>query len=318
MKQSRFEAQHQALWIEIDALTASPSKGDPRRLPTLYRRLCQTLALARQRGYSPSLTAYLESLAQRSHARFYHTPVERPALLRQWLVRDIPQLVRAEWKLGLLAFLAFWAVAIACGVMVWHNPEWAYGWVSPEQLAEYQAMYQPGALKAGRGGSEGDLYMFCFYIWNNVSISFRTFASGLFGGIPAILSLLFNGLHGGIVAGWLSRDPATREVFWSFVVTHSSFEITGLILAGQAGMRMGLALINPGRLTRRMALQQAGERMFPVLVGAALMTFIAAFFEAFWSASPLISPTVKYLVGGGCWTAVLAYLLLAGRGRHAA
>jgi hypothetical protein len=57
--------------------------------------------------------------------------------------------------------------------------------------------------------------------------------------------------------------------------------------------------------------------MFPVITGAAMLTLLAAFVEAFWSASAAVPPPVKFAVGGVCWTAVIAFFLLAGRRRGA-
>jgi uncharacterized membrane protein SpoIIM required for sporulation len=314
MKQKQFEAQHAQLWLNVEAVLQGKSK-QTEAFPTLYRRLCQSLALSAQRGYSPALTDYLQKLALDCHARLYGLAVERPATLRQWLNREFPQRVRQEWRLLLMATIAFWGVALAVGLLIWYQPHWAYSFMPPEQLAKMQRMYQPGQIRAGRGG-EGDMMMFGFYIWNNVSIGFRTFAGGIFGGIPALLSLAFNGINLGVVGSWLSKDAGTRETFWSFVVTHSSFEITGLMLSGVAGMRLGLSLIHPGRLSRRHALLAASQRMFPVIVGAALMTVLAAFFEGFWSASAEVPVDVKYIVGGICWTLVIVYFAFAGRSKH--
>ncbi len=314
MKQNLFEQQHAALWAEIEALLAPKPQGDRKDLPKLYRALCQTLSLARQRGYSPSLTDRLHALALATHRQLYGVAIERPAVLREWLNRDFPRLVREEWRLFLLASLVLWGTGLAVGLLVWFYPEWAYSWVSPQELAKYKRMYSQAAARLGREGSGSDLMMFGFYIWNNVSIGFRTFAGGVLGGIPALLSLAFNGLHSGVIASWLSRDPVTREAFWSFVITHSAFEITGLILSSVAGMRLGLSLINPGQYTRQHALRRSAQRMLPMVVGAALLTTIAAFFEAFWSAMPGLDPAIKYAVGGTAWVLVLAYFTLAGRG----
>ena len=314
MKQRQFESQNAQLWADIEAVLQGKSTPTA-AFPSLYRRLCQNLALSTQRGYSPALTDYLQKMALDCHSRLYGQAVERPAVLRHWLFREMPYRVREEWRLLLLATIAFWGIALAVGLLVWHKPHWAYSFMSPQQLADIQRMYQPGQIRTGRGG-EGDMMMFGFYIWNNVSIGFRTFAGGIFGGIPALFSLAFNGMHLGTVGSWLSKDPATRDTFWSFVITHASFEITGLMLSGVAGMRLGLSLIHPGRLSRRHALLAASQRMFPVIVGAALLTVLAAFFEGFWSASADISNEVKYAVGGICWVLVIAFFAFAGRTRH--
>lgn len=317
MKQSLFEQHHAALWNEIDALLAPKPQGDLKELPKLYRALCQTLSLARQRGYSPSLTDRLHTLALAAHRQLYGSAIERPAVLRQWLMSRFPRLVREEWRLVLVAVLAFWGVGLAVGLLVWFYPEWAYSWVSPQELAKYKRMYSLSAARLGREGSGSDVMMFGFYIWNNVSIGFRTFAGGVLGGVPALLSLAFNGLHSGVIASWLTREPETRQAFWSFVITHGSFEITGLILSGVAGMRMGLSLISPGQYSRHHSLLRTAQRMLPMVVGAALLTALAAFFEAFWSAAPGVAPEVKYAVGGVAWVLVLAYFTLMGR-NHAA
>jgi uncharacterized membrane protein SpoIIM required for sporulation len=311
MKQKEFELLHGPAWEEVEAILSGQS---PRaaELPALYRQLCQSLALAVQRGYSPALTDYLQKLARDGHNRLYGKSVERPAVLLRWLRQDLPRRVREEWRLLLVAMTAFWIVALAVGMLVWFKPYWAYSFMSPSELAGMQKMYQPGTLRSGRGG-EGDVMMFGFYIWNNVSIGFRTFAAGIVGGIPALASLALNGMHLGVAGSWLSKDPATRDTFWSFVVTHASFEVTGLVLSGVAGMRLGLALLRPGRLSRRHALQAASERMFPVIVGAALLTVLAAFFEGFWSASAAVSSQAKYLVGGMCWAIVILYFAFVGR-----
>lgn len=312
MKQKQFETEHAALWDEIKAILQGASKHSE-ALPSLYRRLCQSLALSSQRGYSPALTDYLQKMVADCHQRLYGTAVERPITLRNWLMRELPQRVRKEWRLLFLAMLAFWGVALAVGWLVWIKPHWAYSFMSPQQISEFQHMYQPGNMHIGRGGSEGDMQMFGFYIWNNVSIGFRTFASGIFAGIPALISLTLNGMNLGVVGSWLSQDPGTRDMFWSFVIAHSSFEITGLMLSGVAGMRLGLSLIHPGRLSRRHAVFAASKEMFPVIVGAAVLTVLAAFFEAFWSANTAFPSSVKYAVGAICWLLVIGFFMFAGR-----
>ncbi|HEV7817234.1 MAG TPA: stage II sporulation protein M, partial [Janthinobacterium sp.] len=278
MKQKQFEEQNAALWSQIAAILQGDA-AHAAALPQLYRRLCQCLALSGQRGYSPALTDYLQAMVADCHRRLYGSAAERPRGLLRLLMRDFPRRVRGEWRLLLLAALALWGVAVGVGLLVWLQPWWAYSFSSPAELEGYRQMYQPGRIRVGRG-NEGDILMFGHYVWNNISICFRTFAGGIAGGVPALLSLTFNGMQMGLVASWLSREAATHQTFWPFVITPSSFEITGLMLSGMAGMRLGLALIHPGRRSRRQALYGASQAMYPVLVGASLMTLLAAFFEA--------------------------------------
>lgn len=319
MKQQQFEAQNQPLWnaiAQILSRTDGAGNGASLTLPAKYRRLCQCLALTRQRGYSPALADYLQQLVSDCHRLMYGATVARPNTLVQWMLVDFPQRVRAEWKLLLAVCVAFFGVGGLVGLLVWFDPMLAYSFNSPEELAKYRDMYRPSSQRVGRGGSEGDFQMFGHYIWNNVSIDFKTFALGLLGAVPAVLIMAYNGLLLGVIGSWLSLDPGTRHTFWSFVITHASFEVVGMLLAGMAGMKLGLALIRPGRLTRTLALQQASQYMFPVLIGAALMTFLAAFIEAFWSASSAIPVMIKYSVGTLCWLSIIAFFTFAGRGRN--
>lgn len=313
MKQKQFELHNEELWNSIAEILNNPKlSGQRDEFPSLYRRLCQTLALAQQRGYSPALTDYLQQLVGRCHQRLYGVKVERSFTLHRWLFQEFPSRVREEWRLLLLINLSFWGVALGLGLLVWSNPEAAYYFLDADKIESMKSMYQSGRFDKGRG-AVGDFGMFGFYIWNNVSIDFRTFASGIFCGVPALLIMAINGLELGVVGAVLSSDPATRNNFWSFVITHASFEIIGMLLAGVSGMRLGLSIIAPGRASRRQALYMASQRAFPILVGASILTFIAAFFEAFFCASPDIPALAKYITGAICWTGLIAFFVFAGR-----
>ena len=77
-----------------------------------------------------------------------------------------------------------------------------------------------------------------------------------------------------------------------------------------AGLRIGLGLLKPGRKTRRRSLIDAGKKSLPLIIGAALMTFVAAVIEGFWSAQ-VMPPMVKYSVGIALWGVCFLYLGLA-------
>jgi uncharacterized membrane protein SpoIIM required for sporulation len=87
-----------------------------------------------------------------------------------------------------------------------------------------------------------------------------------------------------------------------------------MLLAGAAGMRLGLALVSPGAHTRLSAVRTAAAQSLPIIAGAALMLVVAAGIEAFWSPR-LLPRALKLSVGGVLWALVALWLSLAGRGR---
>ena len=255
----------------------------------------------------------------RGHQQFYRHRSPLVAQLIGFLLGGFPRLVRAEWRCVLAASLLFFGSVLAMGALVYAFPELIYSLVDPEQVASMERMYDPDASRLGRfaeRGSGDDWMMFGYYIMNNIGIAFQTFASGLLFGLGSLFFLLFNGLMIGAVAGHLTQI-GYGATFWSFVVGHGAFELTAIALAGGAGLKLGWALLAPGRLSRGEALRLAAARSVRLIGGVIVFLLMAAFIEAYWSSMTLASPMLKYLAGGGLWLSVLAYLLLAGRGAHA-
>lgn len=327
MRQDPFVQRHQAEWAAFehwldtrsDARNARRTQRahgalDDADIPARYRRLCQHLALARRRGYSPQLAARLQALVQRGHAVLYRTPPARPRRALEFLAVGFPRLVRAQWPAMLVAALLFWLPAIALYLVVQWRPELAASVFDPAQLASMERMYDPAASthRIGRDGGS-DVAMFGYYIWNNISIAFRTFASGLLLGVGSLVVLVLNGVFAGVVASHLDV-VGHGGPFWRFVVAHAAPELTAIVIAGGAGLQLGLALVMPGRLTRAAALVQAGRRGALLSAGVLAMLVVAAFIEAFWSSLGWMPGWIKFAVGGACWALTLGWLVRAGRG----
>lgn len=317
MRQERFVAEHEADWRRLEALLdrldGRRGEGDPASLPRACRRVSQQLALATQRGYSPALVERLHELALRSHLHLYRPRLELGPRLRALLRVEVPRAVRREWPLVLLGHLLLYGPALAAGLAVVDEPSRVYLFLDPLQVETFEEMYDPQGehfLRERAAGS--DLEMFGFYIWNNVGIGFRTFASGALLGLGPVFFMATNGLHLGAVAAHLV-GAGLGVPFSSFVIGHGSFELTAIVLAGAAGSRLGLGLLAPGPWPRAEALRRAAARALPVLEGAAILLVGAAVIEAFWSSSTLVPVAVKYAVGAALWLLVYGWLLLGGR-----
>lgn len=332
MKQETFVRRHQAEWAEFEqwfeARGDSARKARKQRrewhglgdfdMPARYRRLCQQLALARRRGYSPVVTDRLQQLMQRGHSVLYRTPSLRWQRAAEFLLAGFPRLVREEKGVMFAAAALFWVPLLAMFTAILLEPDLSGAVFDPMQLAQFESMYDPAdeARKLGRD-SGTDLAMFGHYIWNNVSIGFRTFASGLLAGIGSVLVLISNGVIIGAVAGHL-QAAGHGDPFWRFVCGHSAPELTAIVIAGGAGLRLGLNLIAPGRRRRIDALVEGGRRGALLCCGVLAMLVFAAFVEAFWSSIGWMPAWIKYAVAAVLWTLTLLWLWRGGRaGRYA-
>ncbi|MCQ2029141.1 stage II sporulation protein M [Stutzerimonas zhaodongensis] len=325
MKQSQFQRQHQSEWEVFAKTLDALERGNQSSaisiagFPAAYRRICQQLALAQARGYSAQAVNDLQSLAQRGHQQLYRHRSPLLGRLLGFILGGFGRLIRQEWRYIAAASLLFYGSLLGMTVLVLIFPELIYSLVSPDQVAQMEDMYDPDASRLGRFGERGssdDWMMFGYYVMHNIGIAFQTFAGGLLFGAGSVFYLLFNGLIIGAIAGHLT-GIGYHEPFWSFVIGHGAFELTAITLAGAAGLKLGAALIAPGRLRRTDALRLAARQAVRLIAGATLMLLIAAFVEAYWSSMTYPSALVKYAVGLLLWLMVGLYLLMSGRNDHA-
>ncbi|MFC6840719.1 stage II sporulation protein M [Xanthomonas theicola] len=329
MRQEQFIARHQHEWQAFEtwlqthgrkaAGSAADGAADPARLadedvPARYRRLCQQLALARKRGYSALVTTRLQQLMQQGHTTLYRPPRPRWRRAAEFLFADFPQLVRSQAGCMAAATALFLVPLVTIFVLLQYRPELIHGLLDPMQVAQMERMYDPAATAHKLGRDSGDDWqMFGHYIMNNISIGLRTFASGLLAGLGTVLVLLFNGVTIGAVAGHL-HQIGYGVTFWRFVAGHAPFELTAIVIAGGAGLQLGLKLLAPGRRRRIDALVEGGTIGAKLCLGVAFMLLVAAFIEAFWSSIGTLPAWVKYGVSGLLWTLVLVWLWRGGRG----
>jgi uncharacterized membrane protein SpoIIM required for sporulation len=312
-----FEDTNKQRWAEYERLVAEVERGKPGpeagQLPRRFRELCVDLAVAEFRMYGERLTGELNARVIRGYEILYRNRQAGWVKLAEFVAVRFPQTVRREWRLFWLCNAVFWLPFVAVNLSANWDLQWVQAILGADGMAAMDQMYggrqdQIAHLRAAYGSN---FMMFCHYIQNNVGIDFRTFAGGMAAGVGTVLFLLFNGIQMGAAAGYVNQ-AGNPESFWTFVSGHASFELLGMVVAGMAGMRLGLALVRPGRLPRVRALAEAARQAMPLILGAALLTTLAAVVEGFWSAQ-LLPSGLKYGVGLGGWLLLLAYFTLAGR-----
>jgi uncharacterized membrane protein SpoIIM required for sporulation len=282
----------------------------------LYRRTCEHLALARARSYPSYIVDRLERITADAHQLIYQRREFGLSRLRKVIGVDFPVAVRANLKYVGVSAATFLIPALIVGVLVYRSPDLILSVVSSDTAASFEEMYSPEARSIGRAREAStDWMMFGYYIRNNVGVAFQCFAAGLFGGVGSLFFLGYNGAFSGALAGFLTRR-GMATTFYSFIATHSAFELTAIVLAGAAGLKIGHSLLAPGRVTRVGALVIATRESATLLYGVTAMLLLAAAVEAFWSSATWLDASVKYGVAAACWIAVAGYFMF--QSRHAA
>ncbi|RBP48302.1 stage II sporulation protein M [Arenicella xantha] len=318
MKQLEFERLHNDFWNRMQRILEGAEIIESERsteFPSDYRRLCQHLAMAKSRRYAPGLTNRLNQLVGLGYQSLYGQRIKDHGQIVEFLVTGFPAALRSNapylWIAGALFVLPYLAMMIAC----LFNDQMLYSVMSAGEVRMMEAMYEPSVEKFGRESQAStDLWMFGFYIYNNIGIAFKCFATGLFAGVGSLFMLAYNGVVIGGVSGHLTALGYT-ETFYPFVIGHGSFELTAIAFSGAAGLKLGWALLAPGKHTRIKAMHYAAIDAIKIMYGVFIMLTIAAFLEAFWSASASIPIAVKYLVGAILWVAVYYYCFFFARAK---
>jgi uncharacterized membrane protein SpoIIM required for sporulation len=309
----RFLASHGAGWDRLAQLTRRAGAGAGRlsageldELVQLYQRTSADLSYTQTNYGDAGLTARLSHLVAGAGAIIYGS---RPRTMRsvgRFLVTTFPA---ALWHMGgavLVSAVLTFAPAIAVGGWLANSPR-AIDASAPaavreayvnQDFANYYSS-QPAAAFAT------EVYT------NNVRVAATAFAGGVLLCIPTVYLLVTNGAHLGQAAGLFTAAGQWAK-FWGLVVPHGLLELTSVVIAGAAGLRLGWSVIDPGDRTRGAALAEEGKRAVVVVLGTAGTLLIAGVIEGFVTGSGL--PTgLRVGLGVAVEVAFIAYVVVLGR-----
>ncbi|MFV2032763.1 MAG: stage II sporulation protein M, partial [Gammaproteobacteria bacterium] len=207
MKQQLFEQQHQEMWELVERSLDKPARVENSLLfSEHYMLLCQHLALSKQRLYDTALIERLNNLVMRLYRELYRYRNQSRLNFYAFFVREFPLAIYRNRYYILVALLVFLIPGLIAGVWIYFDENAIYSILDGSAVRQIEQMYDPAALKLGREReAETDIFMFGFYIQNNISVAFRSFAGGLLFGIGTLAVIFFNGMYIGSIAGHLTR-----------------------------------------------------------------------------------------------------------------
>jgi uncharacterized membrane protein SpoIIM required for sporulation len=309
----RFLAVNQPAWDRLEALCRAAERGgrhlEARQLDELvrlYQRASSHLSYARTYFGDPALNARLTTLVGRANAIVYGTRPHSVRALGRFFTTTFPASVWHARRFIAVSALAFFVPAVVIAVWLAHSPKAIDAIGSPALRQTYinhdfAAYYrsQPSAQFAAKVQT------------NNITVAFLAFAGGIAGCVLTIIALARNGASLGLSAGLFANAHKLPQ-FFGLILPHGLLEISSVVVAGAAGLRLGWALIAPGDRTRAEAVAEEGRRSVVIVAGLILTFLVAGTIEGFVAGSAL-STTTRVGIGVVVELAFIVYVIVLGR-----
>jgi uncharacterized membrane protein SpoIIM required for sporulation len=308
-----FVAAHQGAWWRLQQLTertrkaarVSPDELD--EMVHLYQHAGANLAHARVEYRADSaLVSRLTLLVSDAHGVLYGQPdTEVRRGLLQFATVTFPAAIHSLRRFILVAALLTFVPWAVFQIWLAISPT-AFDVAAPPAASQqyinqdFQQYYQNGTSK--------DFATQVFL--NNIRVGFLAFAAGILLCIVTAALLAWNGANAG-KAGGLFTHAGQADKFWGLILPHGMLELSAVVVAGAAGLRIGWAVIDPGDRPRFNALVDEARRAGSVLMGLVVAFLMAATVEGFVTGRPW--PTWLRVGIGVCvfslfwgWTVVYA------------
>jgi len=290
------------------------------RLHYLLERVASDLNQINTAAGDPATRDYLESLLARGYSEVLETQ-RLPVVSRMggWFLRRFPQTVRRHGGALKLVVATFLAGALFGAFALWLDPQskpvlmpFPHLLGSPSERVAQEEQAREGDYQEGQKGQFS-----AYLMTHNTRIAIFTLALGMTAGIGVFIILFYNGaMLGAVCLDYLRAGQGEFLVGW--LLPHGSLEIPAILLAGQAGLVLGGALLfRDGRRGIRARLVAIRGDLLTLIGGVALMLVWAGLVEAFFSQyhEPVLPYAVKIAFGVLQLGALVVFLTLAGRER---
>jgi uncharacterized membrane protein SpoIIM required for sporulation len=314
----QFLARNTPTWNRLQFLTLRAGGGVRRlssaelhELIALYQRTTSHLSYAQTNFTDSALTARLSQQVAASGAVIYGS---RPRSLRSaglFFTRTFPAALWRIRRYVLVSAILTFAPAIVIGTWLANSPT-ALQASAPAAAREAYVNHDFSSYYRSQPASEFATEVYT----NNVRVAVLTFIGGIALCIPTVILLVINGANIGQAAGLFAAAGQTSK-FYGLVLPHGLLELTSVVIAGAAGLRVGWTLIDPGDRPRLAALAEEAGRSVVLVLGVVITLAIAGSIEGFVTGSAL--PTVVRVgIGVTVEAAFLIYAVVLGRSAAAA
>ena len=277
------------------------TRAELQELALLYRQVAADLSVLRQDATARTYAEHVNHLLARSHHIIYSGRKTSAGTLFRFLRDEYPGILQRNLNYVVVSLLVSVAWGLLGAALTNARPEFMRHYVGPQMIAtmERHEMWTKSIVTAAPMASSA-------IMTNNLTVSFVTFAGGIFFGIGTFFYLYVNGMMLGVI-GAACHQYGMSLALWSFVAPHGSLELPAILIAGGAGFRLGHAMLFPGSLRWRESVARGGIEATRLVSGVIPMLIVAGTLEGFFS--PSHAPVwLKFTVGGLLFMLLLLWL----------
>lgn len=314
MKEALFIVNNISKWQQLEKIAVAPGDYSPDEVADAYTELTADLAFAYTNYPSARITVYLNNLCAVLHNAIYRNKREKWSRIITFWTQEVPDTMFEARKLLLVSFLIM-AVSILVGVVSQLGDIDFCRIILGDQYVDMTIENINNGKPMNVYAGDSEIASFLGITLNNIGVSFRTFAMGIFTSIGAGLMLFYNGVMLGCFETFFWQHGLLYDSFLA-VFLHGTLEISAIVVAGAAGLALGNGLVFPGTYSRITAFRRGAKLGLKIVVGTVPIFIVAGFVEGFLTRHTEVPDIARLLFIILCLLFVVGYFVVLPRRRH--
>ena len=282
-----FVAAHTAEWRRLDDLAnrahrpARLTGNELDELVDLYQRTATHLSVVRTNSPDPLLVDKLSSLVARGRSAVAGSKTWSWLTVWTFLQVTFPAAVyRIRWWVAATGVACF-GLSLALGAWVVLNPEVQANILPPDEVRDLvNEDFENYYSEAPAGSFAAKVFT------NNVWVAAQALTLGILLGLPTVYVLFQNFANLGIIGGLMVANDR-GALFFGLITPHGLIELTAVLIAGAAGLKIGWTVIDPGARSRSQAVAEEFRSLITVTLGLVIVLLVAGLIEGFVTPSGL-------------------------------
>lgn len=307
MKQAVFVKLNQEKWEGYDLLL--DSRDIPAdELSKMYVHLTEDLAFAKAKYPKTSLTQYLNKLSLKVHNQIYKNKPESKNRIAYFFKVEVP-IEMFDSRMPMLYAFLIMAVGVLVGVISTANDSTFARLILSDGYVDMTIQNIKDGDPMGVYGKMDQWSMFIAITSNNIRVSFIAFIFGFLTSFGTGFILFRNGVMLGVFHYFFVQYGLFDETLLS-VWVHGTIEISAILIAGGAGIRMGNGLLFPGTFPRSYSFKLAARSGLKIVMGLVPFFIIAGFIESFLTRYTGWPLAAKLLIIIGSLVLIIYYFII--------